>query len=163
MLFRLLVVADYLDINGLLSLSCEVVFYMIKRKDPDNIHRILNITLDFSPEEEEKMLTRTSHVIIPNVSDDILAKIVNYYKRVVTQPPFGENNIELKAFVLELVKDDEETQFGLLVTADYLDIKGLLSLACENILDMIKHKDPVHIHRIFNIRSEFTPEEEERM
>ncbi|KAI5678640.1 hypothetical protein M9H77_09590 [Catharanthus roseus] len=111
----------------------------------------------------EDKLTRTSPVIIPNVSIDILAKIVDYYKSVVTQPPFSENNVELKAFISELVNDDEETLFGLLVTADYLDIKGLLSLACGNILDMIKHKDTTHIYRIFNITPEFSPEEEERM
>ncbi|KAI5663287.1 hypothetical protein M9H77_22610 [Catharanthus roseus] len=46
-------------------------------------------------------------------------------KRVVSQPPFGENDFELKAYVLELVNDDQETLFGLLVSADYLDIKGL--------------------------------------
>ncbi|KAI5640844.1 hypothetical protein M9H77_00414 [Catharanthus roseus] len=35
-------------------------------------------------------------------------------KRVVSQPPFGENDFELKAYVLELVNDDQETLFGLL-------------------------------------------------
>ncbi|KAI5662676.1 hypothetical protein M9H77_21999 [Catharanthus roseus] len=37
------------------------------------------------------------------------------------------------------------------VVADYLAIKGLLSPACEDILDFIKRKDPTHIRKLFNI------------
>ncbi|KAI5669056.1 hypothetical protein M9H77_18909 [Catharanthus roseus] len=80
--------------------------------------------------------------------DETAAKqcIVDYCKRVVTQPPSGENDIEVNAFVSELVNDD-----------------GLISLSCENALDMIKCKDLAHIRRIFSIRQEFTLEEEERI
>ncbi|KAI5680915.1 hypothetical protein M9H77_02142 [Catharanthus roseus] len=108
-------------------------------------------------------LTRTSHVVIPNISSNILAKIIEYCKRVVTQPPWGENDVELKTFVLELVNDDNQTLFGLLVATDYLDIKGFLSLGCENVLDMIKRKNSENIRRLFNITPEVSPEEEERM
>ncbi|KAI5661627.1 hypothetical protein M9H77_20950 [Catharanthus roseus] len=86
---------------------------------------------------------------LPNVHGDILAKIVEYY-----------NNV---AFVLELVNDDEQTLVGLLVAVDYLNIKGLFSLACENILDMIKRKDQAHICKLFNIMPKFSLEEKERM
>ncbi|KAI5667145.1 hypothetical protein M9H77_16998 [Catharanthus roseus] len=88
----------------------------------------------------EDRSTRTGLVVIPNVFGNILAKIFEYYKRVVTQPPSGENDVELKVFVSELVNNDEQTLFGLLVTADYLDIKGLLFLTCEDVLYMIKRK-----------------------
>lgn len=60
----------------------------------------------------EDRLTSSGTIVIPNVFGDILAKIVEYYNRVVTKPPFNENNIELKAFVSILVNDDEETLFG---------------------------------------------------
>ncbi|KAI5654114.1 hypothetical protein M9H77_31301 [Catharanthus roseus] len=90
-------------------------------------------------------------VTIEHLIEDRLTRTgpdVDYYKLVVTQPPSGENDVELKAFVSELVNDDEKT---------------LLSLACENVLDMINHKDSTHIHIILNISPKFTPEEEERM
>ncbi|KAI5664153.1 hypothetical protein M9H77_23476 [Catharanthus roseus] len=88
---------------------------------------------------------------------------VEYYKHVVSQPPSSEDNVELKAFVSELVNEDEKTLFGLLVAADYLAIKGLLSLACEEVLYLIKSKYLAHISRLSNITPKFSPEEEERI
>ncbi|KAI5649853.1 hypothetical protein M9H77_35858 [Catharanthus roseus] len=99
----------------------------------------------------------------PNVPGDILVKIIEYYKCMVTQPSFSENDVERKAFVSELVNDDEQTLLRLLVAADYLDIKGLLSFACENVSYMIKRKDPMHIRSLFNILLKFSLEEEERI
>ncbi|KAI5648794.1 hypothetical protein M9H77_34799 [Catharanthus roseus] len=81
---------------------------------------------------EHLIKDRTAPVVIHNVSCDILAMIVEYCKSVATQPLFGENDIELKVFVSKLVNDNDQTLFGLLVAADYLNIKGLLSLACED-------------------------------
>ncbi|KAI5682150.1 hypothetical protein M9H77_03378 [Catharanthus roseus] len=109
----------------------------------------------------EDRLTRTGPVVIPDVSGDILAKII-YCKRMVTKLPSDENDVELKP-LSKLVNDDEQTLFGLFVVADLLNIKGLLSITCENILDMIKCKDPMYIHRVFNITPKFSPEEEERL
>ncbi|KAI5681968.1 hypothetical protein M9H77_03196 [Catharanthus roseus] len=126
-LFGLLVATNYLNINGLFSLSCEDVLDM-----SEHIHRIFSIMLDFFLRRGRKdakgnMLTRTDHVVIPN--------------RVVTHPPSGDNDVELKAFILELVNDNKQTLFRLLVATNYLNIKGLLSPTCEDILDMIKCKD----------------------
>ncbi|KAI5676075.1 hypothetical protein M9H77_07025 [Catharanthus roseus] len=119
-----------------------------------------SVTIEYLIEDK---LTSTDPFVIPNIFGDILAKIIEYCKRVATQPPSGKNDAELKAFVSELVNDNEQTLFGLLVTADYLAIKGLLSLAYEEFLYLIKCKDPAHIRRLFNITPEFLPEEEERM
>ncbi|KAI5661885.1 hypothetical protein M9H77_21208 [Catharanthus roseus] len=79
-------------------------------------------------------------ILLPKVPSNILAKVIEYCKRVITQQLTSGNNIDLKAFVSELVNDDEKTLFGLLVAADYLDINGLLSFTCEDVLDMIKCK-----------------------
>ncbi|KAI5671336.1 hypothetical protein M9H77_11700 [Catharanthus roseus] len=101
-------------------------------------------------------------ILIPRVTGNILAKDIEYCKCVVTQPPAGENNVDLKAIVSSLVNDNEEILFRLLVALDYLDIKGLLSLACEDVLDMIKWKDHKHIRRIFNITPDFSSERRKR-
>ncbi|KAI5673026.1 hypothetical protein M9H77_13390 [Catharanthus roseus] len=88
-------------------------------------------------------------LLLSKVPGNILAKVIEYCKHVV--------------FVTELVNDDKETLFRVLVVGDYLNIHSLLSLACEDVSYMIKHKDPEYIHRIFNITPDFSLEEEEKM
>lgn len=44
-----------------------------------------------------------------------------------------------------------------------MNIKGLLDLTCQNVADMIKGKTPEEIRATFNIRNDFTPEEEEEV
>ncbi|KAI5654112.1 hypothetical protein M9H77_31299 [Catharanthus roseus] len=110
----------------------------------------------------ENRLTSSSPVVIPSVCGNRLAKIIEYCKCVVTKPLSGENYVEPKAFVLGLVNDDEENLFRLFVAMDYLAIKGLLSLSCDEVLDLIKDKDSAHIRKILNITPEFSQEKEER-
>lgn len=44
-----------------------------------------------------------------------------------------------------------------------MNIKSLLDLTCQNVADMIKGKTPEEIRATFNIRNDFTPEEEEEV
>jgi len=53
--------------------------------------------------------------------------------------------------------------FWLLQAWDYLNIKDLLDLTCQTVADMIKNKTPEEIRRTFNIKNDFTPEEEEEV
>lgn len=47
--------------------------------------------------------------------------------------------------------------------ANYLNIKGLLDLTCQTVAQMIKGKTPEEIRKQFNIKNDFTPEEEEEV
>ncbi|XP_073106626.1 SKP1-like protein 1 [Elaeis guineensis] len=47
--------------------------------------------------------------------------------------------------------------------ADYLEIKGLLDLACEQVANMIRGKHVEEIRKTFNIKNDFTPKEEEEI
>ncbi|KAK4490255.1 hypothetical protein RD792_000917 [Penstemon davidsonii] len=47
--------------------------------------------------------------------------------------------------------------------ANYLNIKTLLDLTCQTVADMIKGKTPEEIRKTFNIKNDFTPEEEEEV
>ncbi|KAL9264038.1 SKP1-like protein, partial [Drosera capensis] len=49
------------------------------------------------------------------------------------------------------------------LAANYLNIKGLLDLTCQTVADMIKGKTPEEIRTMFNIKNDFTPEEEEEI
>lgn len=54
-LFHLVLAANYLNIKGLLDITCKTVANMIKGKNPEEIRKTFNIENDFTPEEEEQI------------------------------------------------------------------------------------------------------------
>jgi S-phase kinase-associated protein 1 len=64
---------------------------------------------------------------------------------------------------LDFCKVDQPTLFELILAANYLDIKELLDLTCKTVANMIKGKTPEEIRKTFNIKNDFTPEEEEQV
>lgn len=98
---------------------------------------------------------------LPNVSSKILQKVIDYCKHH-SEKKEGEAE-EDKNFDAEFVKVDQATLFDLILAANYLNIKGLLDLTCQTVADMIKGKTPEEIRKTFNIKNDFTPEEEEEI
>ncbi|XP_059624691.1 SKP1-like protein 1A [Cornus florida] len=105
--------------------------------------------------------------IIPlaNVSSNILSMIIEYCKKHVVTPKSEDKTSEdaLKTFDTNFVKVDQATLFGLILAANYLNIKSLLDLTCQAVADMIKGKTPEEICQTFNIKNDFTSEEEEEV
>ena len=54
-LFELILAANYLDIKGLLDVTCKTVADMIKGKTPEEIRKTFNIKNVFTPSEEEQV------------------------------------------------------------------------------------------------------------
>ncbi|XP_068342140.1 SKP1-like protein 1A [Pyrus communis] len=102
---------------------------------------------------------------LPNVTSKILAKVIEYCKKHVDAAKTDEKISEddLKAWDQEFVKVDQATLFDLILAANYLNIKTLLDLTCQTVADMIKGKTPEDIRKTFNIKNDFTPEEEEEV
>ncbi|XP_010536422.1 PREDICTED: SKP1-like protein 1A [Tarenaya hassleriana] len=111
---------------------------------------------------------------LPNVTSKVLAKVIEYCKKHVDAAAAnnsedcvggsaGGDKDDLKAWDAEFVKVDQATLFDLILAANYLNIKGLLDLTCQTVADMIKGKTPEEIRKTFNIKNDFTPEEEEEV
>ena len=60
-------------------------------------------------------------------------------------------------FINSLSQDD---LFELILAANFLDCKSLLDLACARVASMIKGRSVSEIRSTFNIKNDFTPEEE---
>ncbi|OVA07080.1 SKP1 component [Macleaya cordata] len=86
---------------------------------------------------------------LPNVTSNILAKVIEYCKKHV-ETSSNEEDEDLKAWDAK-------------IAANYLDIKNLLDLPCQTGEDMIMGKTLEGIRQTFNIVNDFTPEEEEEV
>ncbi|EEF52764.1 SKP1-like protein 1B [Ricinus communis] len=108
-----------------------------------------------------------SGIPLPNVTSKILSKVIEYCKKHVETPKSEDRpssaDDDLKAWDAEFVKVDQATLFDLILAANYLNIKSLLDLTCQTVADMIKGKTPEEIRKTFNIKNDFTPEEEEEV
>ncbi|PIA44413.1 hypothetical protein AQUCO_01700184v1 [Aquilegia coerulea] len=103
---------------------------------------------------------------LPNVASQILALVIEYCKKhAEEQADSAEEKPkeDLKGWDANFAKVDQRIIFDLILAANYLNIKSLLDLTCQTVADMIKDKQPEEIRAFFNIKNDFTPEEEEEV
>ena len=101
-------------------------------------------------------------VPLPNVTGKILSKVIEYCKYHIDNPTEKKDD-DIIGWDLDFCKVDQATLFELILAANYLDIKELLDLTCKTIANMIKGKTVEEIRKTFNIKNDFTPEEEEQV
>uniref|UniRef100_A0A1J3H0A1 SKP1-like protein n=2 Tax=Noccaea caerulescens TaxID=107243 RepID=A0A1J3H0A1_NOCCA len=65
-IFHLILAANYLNIEGLLSLTCKTVADYIKDKTPEEVRQIFGIENDYTPEEEEAVRKENVWAFDPN-------------------------------------------------------------------------------------------------
>ena len=102
-------------------------------------------------------------VPLPMVGSRVLTKVIEYctYHHRAEQEQASED--EARVWDRDFVKVDDESLFSLILAANYLNLKPLLDLACKAVADEIKGKTPDEIRSRFNIKNDFTPEEEEQV
>lgn len=122
---------------------------------------------DLGVEEEDN---ESETIPLPNVSAAILRKVVTWCQYHKNDPPPLEEDDnkekrtdDIPSWDAEFLKVDQGILFELILAANYLDIKGLLDVTCKTVANMIKGKTPEEIRRTFNIKNDFTPQEEEQI
>ncbi|KAL9268462.1 SKP1-like protein [Drosera capensis] len=109
---------------------------------------------------------------LPNVTAKILAKVIEYCKKHVEfsgekdEYAFYKDNEkekEIKEWDKNFMDVDQDILFDIILAANYLNIKGLLDLSCSTVADMMRGKKPEEIRAIFNIKNDYTPQEEEEV
>ncbi|XP_010447075.1 PREDICTED: SKP1-like protein 11 [Camelina sativa] len=128
----------------------------------------------FEVEEEVAIQSQTiAHMVeddcakteipLANVTSKTLALVMEYCKKhhVDEANPIPEE--KLKTWDKEFMETDQSTIFDLILAANYLNIASLLDLTCQTVADMITGKTPDQIRTHFNIKNDFTPEEEEEV
>ena len=58
---------------------------------------------------------------------------------------------------------DQSLLFDLIVASNFLDIRGLLDLTCKAAANLIRGRTVEEIRKKFNIKNDFTPQEEEQL
>ncbi|KAL2478666.1 putative E3 ubiquitin ligase [Forsythia ovata] len=96
---------------------------------------------------------------LPNVTSNILAKVIEYCKRHINADKATDEDIN--AYDANFVNVDQGTLFDILLAANYLNIKSLLNLTSQTVADLIKGKTLEEIGKTFDIKNDFTSEEEE--
>lgn len=138
-----------------------------------------NDNQQFTLEEEKALNSETiRHLVedagtddtipLSNVTGKVLEKVVvflnEYTAPVVEEDTQKEKRTDdLTPWELDFFKVDQAMLFELILAANYLDIKPMLDTACKTVANMIKGKTPEEIRKTFNIKVDFTPEEEEQV
>lgn len=107
---------------------------------------------------------------VQNVNSAILRKVIQWSTYHKNDPPTPEDDDsrekrtdDISSWDADFLKVDQGTLFEIILAANYLDIKGLLDVTCKTVANMIRGKTPEEIRKTFNIKNDFTLQEEEQI
>jgi len=108
---------------------------------------------------------------LPQINSTILKKVLEYATHHNDDPPTVEEEEDTKhrstegisSWDAEFVKVDKSILFELIKTANFLDIKGLLDVACKTLAIMILGKGPEEVRKMLDMQPNHSPEELEQI
>lgn len=109
--------------------------------------------------EDTTVVADGTPIPLPDISIDVLNKLIEW----CTYHHGRKNTDETAEWDTKFCELDQVILFKLILAVNYLDNKVLLDLLCLTIANMIKGKTPEEIRQTFNIKNDFTPEEEEEI
>jgi len=119
--------------------------------------------------DDEDEQDNVPEIPIPNVSSDILKRVIDFCKHysleeemTPIQTPLRSPKLEelVQEWYANFVKVPKNTLFDLVAAANFMDIKPLLDLTCLAVSILIKGKSAGELREMFNISAELTPEEQ---
>ncbi|KAK1696850.1 hypothetical protein QYE76_013547 [Lolium multiflorum] len=124
------------------AISCGTTVYVMIKYDSEN-----HVVIPSNGGGGGEIKCRLARV---SVRGDTLSKVIDFSK---THTSFSGSHDALRdCFFAGL---DHETLFDLILASEYLQLRGLIDLACQAIAHKIKDKSPREICGIFNINSVF--------
>jgi S-phase kinase-associated protein 1 len=114
-------------------------------------------------------------VPLPNVSSEVYQSIRSFSVLFLKNPSSLEISTSIRTREQDKFEEMPQWQtkylnelgtemvLQLILASNYLDIKPILDSCCKYIAKMINGKTVVEIRELFNIKNDFTPEEEEQI
>ncbi|XP_068639547.1 SKP1-like protein 1B [Aristolochia californica] len=107
-------------------------------------------------------------VNVPNVKGNVLRMSMVFIEKRLhfsRRMEIGDANAkgESKAWESEFLDVDKNTLIDLIEAAQFLDIKDLMEMACQKVADTMTGKSVEEIRQLFNIRNDYSREEEEEI
>ncbi|KAK4711260.1 hypothetical protein R3W88_005773 [Solanum pinnatisectum] len=96
---------------------------------------------------------------LPNVHSKIMIKVIEYWKKHSE----GVSKDTLIDFDKAFVNVHHSILYDLILAANFLNDKEILDMMCQEVADRVKGKTPEEIRKEFDIKNDFTPEEEEKI
>eukprot|EP00536_Pseudo-nitzschia_multiseries_P017473 jgi/Psemu1/248184/estExt_Genewise1.C_15790005 len=130
---------------------------------------LIATTIDDDDDDDDDDDEMDREIPLPNVKDVVLLKVIEYCTYHTNEEPMTSIQTPLKSskiedlvqpWYAEFVKIEQSLLFELVTAANFMDIKPLLDLTCLAVSVSIKGKTAAELRTIFNISSEFSPEEE---
>ena len=135
---------------------------------PVHVAKMSQLVAETFEGEEDEDNDEISDVPLPNVTAQVLEKVIEYCKHYQEEPmtpiqtPLKSSKLEdlVQQWYADYVKLSKNMLFDLVAAANFMDIKPLLDLTCLAVSILIKGKSAAELREMFNISSELTPEEE---
>ncbi|MCJ1245956.1 hypothetical protein MMC30_003160 [Trapelia coarctata] len=147
-------------------LSCDNVAVTVNKEAVIRFSGLVrNLVEDL--EEEEDL---NEGILIKNINGTDLSKILDWCEHHQADPasqetnePNGPKRKEIGDWDRKFFEVPQETLFGIILGANFLDMTELLDMGCQTVADMIKGKSSEEIRSLFNLVDDLTPEEKEQI
>ncbi|GMI67082.1 ARABIDOPSIS SKP1 HOMOLOGUE 1, UFO INTERACTING PROTEIN 1, S phase kinase-associated protein 1 [Hibiscus trionum] len=140
--------------NKIVLKSCDGKAFEVEEAVAVQSEMIKNMIEDDCANEE---------ITLPNITGEILSKVIEYCKMHVDGENKSDDQLKARDAADFIARVDLNTLYYLIMAANFLNVKSLLDLTCQKVADIIKGKSPEEIRTTFNIKNDFTPEEEEEI